>query len=359
MHVPLYLAGQLKADFGQLKGLLEILRYLPLISLLIIGLTFDTYKRTNNLKIYFIPIILGFLIMLINTPTAFTIGFSILLFTGPFIKINVILKIFDYLKSVSKNDDRSYILKFLIINIFSALAPIVVGSLRPDFSLGLILPVLNLTIWLVFGLIYFFLPCQDNLPPTEIKGGDTFKTLLFSLIGVIILIFFTSYLWSSLYVDNQDYTFELRQGTIQMSVFFLFGLILLFIPNLKSNQKLNFSAIIILILGLMSISVGFINIGSFQSSLLDITIGIRALFDIVFYPALILIFLETFNFNYRAALISLFYFIEFFIPNISGLLRLINQDNLISIMLTVLIIGFLTVRYVPGITAVHNKGYSK
>ena len=116
MNVPHYLAGQLNIDFKEIKEFLGLLRYLPLISLLIIGLTFDRFKKATELKIYFLPIIVSFLLMLIKTPTAFIIGFSILLFIGPFIKINVILKIFDYLKSVSKNDDRSYILKFLVLN---------------------------------------------------------------------------------------------------------------------------------------------------------------------------------------------------------------------------------------------------
>jgi sugar phosphate permease len=123
-YLPIYLSREFDFIFSEMKVLSGYLSYIPLLSYLIIGLTFDKLKKFSELRFYFLPIIVSLLLMFIKTPATFIIGYSILFFTGPFIKINVIIKIFDYLKSISKDDDRVFIFKFLVLNIFSALVQI-------------------------------------------------------------------------------------------------------------------------------------------------------------------------------------------------------------------------------------------
>jgi hypothetical protein len=242
---------------------------------------------------------------------------------------------------------------------FSTLAPMFVGVIRIKMDLGLIFPILNLTVWSLFGLIYFLFPFNSAPTPSRIKGGHNIKTLVLGFGGLLIISFFSGNLWSSLFIENQDYMVDMKRSIIQMATFFLFGIMLLFIPHLRSNQKINISAIIILILGIMNLSFGIIKVENNQDLILDIVTGLRSIFDVLFYPALIFILLDTFNIKYRVALISLFYFIEFFVSDISGLLSLIKLDTFISVLMIILVIGFIIIRYRPKNPAVHNNGYSK
>jgi hypothetical protein len=103
--LPLVLFRDFGFDFADMKSISQYLDYIPLLSYLIIGLTLDKYKRLRDIRLYYIPVIVGILIFFIKTPISFAVGYSLLFFISPFIKVIVIIKIFDYLKFKGINDD--------------------------------------------------------------------------------------------------------------------------------------------------------------------------------------------------------------------------------------------------------------
>jgi hypothetical protein len=341
-----------------MKSIGRYLAYIPLLSYLIVALTIDRYKQLREIRFYFIPIIVGILILFIKSPITFIAGYSLLFFIGPFIQIIVLIKMFDFLKSKELNDDRAFILMFLILNVFSFLGPFITAHLKYNIDLAssTSFPILFLGIWLIFGSLFFLLkPKQKEISKTIDHNKQTHKILIASLVGITILSYFLKVTGNILFIESEDYKPEMIRNIVQLSSLFLFGLLFLFLPNFKLHFKFKISTFIILLIGIISLFAGLGLLSDYLNITLNIVSGVGSVFEILFYPALILLFLDTFNFKYRAALLSLFYFIDFFVSDISNLLRMSGQDTWISGFLILLLIGFITFEYTLDKPAVHNN----
>lgn len=356
-NISFYFGKEYGFLLSETKIIIKYIVYIPLISYLIIGLTFDRFKQFQNIRFYFLPVLIGILALFIKSPITAIIGYSILLLMGPFIQITVILKIFHYLKSQKFNDDRAFVLMFLSIGVFSFLAPFITQLNNISaFNVSDIFPLLNLVILFIFGLIYFLMPLKQ----IDVKQISNFKTqsykvIILGLISLISLSFFSDILRNNLFVAGQDFKPESYRIIITLSVLFFFGTIFLFIPKLVSALKIKISIIIILLLGLISLFFSLNDISSSQNLVFNITAGLMSVLEVLFFPALIFIILNSTNYKYLAALLSLYYHTKFFVSDISGLLRKIDQDIIISIILILFLAGFIFVKYVHDIPIANNK----
>lgn len=359
-NLPLILLRDFGFDFDDMKSIGRYLDYIPLLSYLIIGFTLDKYKHLRDIRLYYIPVIVGILILFIKSPISFAVGYSLLFFISPFIKVIVLIKIFDYLKSKGINDDRAFVLMILVLNIFSFFGPFAPAYLRHGIGFESIdsFMMLFLSAWLIYGLLFFILKSEPTkISKTTGSNKQSYKILIISLLSLFLMNFFSNVIFSDYYIDSENLKPELIRSIIQVVLIFILGIVFLFLPNFRSRFKINISAFLILIIGIISLSVGFVDLSDIQSHVLIAASGLDSAFYILFSPAIYFIFLDTFNYKKRAAFLSVFYFIHFFISDISEHLRMLNQDTLISALLILLLLGFIISKLVFGKPRIYTNRY--
>ena len=351
MYLPIYFATKLGLSDTSSDLYHNLTRYLPFLSLILSAILIDRVRIFRNLKLYFIPIILGILFCMIGTYTAIIIGTSIFILSSSLIQINIFLKIFVQLKKANPIDDRVFLVLYLAFNLFSGLAPILTGTLRTDMSIFMAYTLPNIVLWILFGLLFIWkYSDSDDEEPSELEATNiklpsrTLKVILASFIGFLFYYHLSAQFFQTQnnFNDSQDFNFKLE--LIPFIVIYVVGIIFLFLSKVQYVGK-------IIITLTATIATGIIIIfNPFNSENIDtytlIINSINSATGILIYPAIITLVLVYTRLELRGTFLSIFFLLTYTINYInSGLIKI---DSTIMILISELALFgllYLTLRY--------------
>lgn len=349
MYLPIYFATKLGLSETSSDLYYNLTRYLPFLSLILAAILIDRVSILRNLKLYFIPIVLGILFCMLGTYPTIIIGTSIFVLSSSLIQINIFLKIFKSLKNKNAIDDRVFLILYLALNLFSALAPILTGTLRTKMSIVSAYSLPNIVLWILFGILFIwrYSDEEDNSEPESIKFALSSKTL--KVIAAIFLGFLIYHQINtqffhiqSNFKDHQDYNFKLE--LIPSITFFVIGISFLFLAKVQ-----HFSKIIIALISIATIGVAILFI-PFSAENIDIfTIinnSLKSGVEIIIYPAVITLILLNSHIKQRGTNLAVFFILLYSIKYIN--LGLKHIDSILIIVISELILFgliYLTIRF--------------
>ena len=364
MYLPIYFATKLGLSDTSSDLYFNLTRYLPFLSLTLSAILIDRVSIFRNLKLYFIPIILGILFCMLGTYLMIIIGTSIFVLSSSLIQINIFLKIFARFRKVNPIDDRVFLVLYLAFNLFSGLAPILTGTLRTDMSIVMAYSLPNIVLWILFGLLFIWKYSDSSdeehseLKTTNINlSSKTLKVILASFIGFLFYYHLSAQFFQTQnnLNDSQDFNFKLE--LIPFIVIYVVGIIFLFLSKVQYVGKIIITLTTSIAIGIIIIFDPF-NFENIDTYTLIIN-SINSATGILIYPAIITLVLVYTRLELRGTFLSIFFLLTHTINYINT--GLIKIDSTIMVLISELVLFgllYLTIRY-NNVMAAHNSAYKK
>jgi hypothetical protein len=358
-YLPYYYAANHGIEFNPSDLYPLLKRYLPFLSLILSAILIDRVSIFRNLRIYFIPILIGILLCMFGTYVPLVIGISLFILSKSFIQINIYLKLYTTLKKGTFFNDRVFLVLYLALNLFGFLAPTLSGSLRMvmDTEIAYTLP--SLIIWIIFGVFFLWRYSEDEY----ISDAEDNNKLLRNPILIIVAVSFLGFLVydhfdnkffqiQGDYREQQDYNLQLE--LIPLIVLYVVGLGFLLLPMVKHTGKIIFSLILTVVIGGLILFAPF-SIESIDNYTLIIKSLINAV-EILIYPAIITLILTSCQTKHKGTILAAFFILLYLIDYINlGLLKADSKILLGIFELVLFGLLYLIIRYKKNEMAAHTR----
>jgi|GEM_PF-6480550 len=307
--LPIFLAKNFGLQEAGIDKFMMVERYFSLFSLILAAILIDRVKLFRNIQFYFIPLTAGLVLCCFNTLPTVLGGLSIMALAGGFIKVNVFVKLFESFGDNQRFDDRIYLLLYLAAGMFSGIAPIVGGGLYSMFTSNFAFSLLGLIIWIVFGILFFRVYKKDTTKDhQEVETHGNSNTLLIVVLGFITIII-NGLLPQHFSFPGAGSTGS--KGIIYLSViiptivYYLIGILFLFVTRFTVLSKLIISIILVMICGWTSYFVR----GSIAPSEMYTMIikSLSSVAEVLLYPSVAAIILMNSQRNQRGTMIAILF----------------------------------------------------
>ena len=223
-------------------------------------------------------------------------GVCLLLLTGPFVQINVLVKLFTRVSKGSFFDDRIFLLLFLLISIFVGFSSVIYEILSHPFELNLAFALPALVSWILVGLAFqlFYKPIKEISSASFMKIN---KRCMIVIGLATLVVFFYSFFQSSFTAlrSNTGYSSIPSSWSefIPYSYYFVAGIFFLFLPKFQTIDKTITFLILVIVVGIILLLTQSFLERSVLSVWSACFRSVQVVADVLIYPSLYALVLTT------------------------------------------------------------------